>query len=353
MKQSIENSKDSKPILLLNEEFIQMVNSCHMLFPEEQEWSGILVFKVNKGDISNPKDMEMEAISLVPMDIGNSTFTEYETDERIFDVIDTYPQLDPVSDKFDRSFMTGHIHSHHKMKTYFSQVDLGEVMNNADKYLFYLSLIVNYSGRYVAKIVVPGTVTTITTKTTKMSGRQNATISSKEETTKVIVDMDCDIVVKPTSNKWLTDNIDNCINLLEDKKKKATTTMTSHGVYYDEDVIPTTVKSGEYVPEIVTTRVMPKLSDLISIGVSNEIAPLGTLHQISTILNPVDLKDYENAFINYFDIWMDKLPPSISRREALLAVRRFFNFHSKTWLVQTKLLSLLDLMIESHEVQRN
>ena len=49
----------------------------------------------------------------------------------------------------------GLIHTHHSMSCFFSHTDTTELTTNASKYNFYLSLIVNFDGKYVCKIAFP------------------------------------------------------------------------------------------------------------------------------------------------------------------------------------------------------
>jgi hypothetical protein len=50
------------------------------------------------------------------------------------------------------NWKTGHIHTHHDMKAYFSGTDMSELNDNVDKHNYYLSLIVNFAGQYDAKV---------------------------------------------------------------------------------------------------------------------------------------------------------------------------------------------------------
>ena len=64
--------------------------------------------------------------------------------------MEQFPQLMEDQGKWKM----GHIHSHHNMSTFFSGTDTDELHENAVNYLYYLSLIVNFSGKYSAKIAV-------------------------------------------------------------------------------------------------------------------------------------------------------------------------------------------------------
>lgn len=109
------------------------------------EWSGMLLYDVIKGDVSDPANLEIEVKHIFLMDIGNAAYTEYETDEDIVDIYDNIPDA--------MGWKTGHIHTHHSGSTYFSGTDMDELHTNVDKHNYYLSLVVNFKGTYSAKIV--------------------------------------------------------------------------------------------------------------------------------------------------------------------------------------------------------
>lgn len=110
----------------------------------DTEWSGILLYDVVSGSPADPKNFKLEAKHIFLMDIGTAGYTEYEADE---DIVDIY---DNIEDAMEMKI--GHIHSHHRMDTFFSATDMSELNDNVDKHNYYLSLIVNFNGRYNAKV---------------------------------------------------------------------------------------------------------------------------------------------------------------------------------------------------------
>ena len=54
------------------------------------EWSGILFYKLTKGNIDKLKDLEFTADFLYPMNIGSSTYTEFDYNSDIINAYDVY-----------------------------------------------------------------------------------------------------------------------------------------------------------------------------------------------------------------------------------------------------------------------
>lgn len=112
------------------------------------EWSAILLYTV-EGHITTPEKMVCRVDSLYLMDKGTAAYTEHNYDnEDIIDMIDEHSEY--------LNMKWGHIHSHNNMRSYFSGTDMGELHNNAPNHTYYLSLIVNNAGEYVAKLAYIG-----------------------------------------------------------------------------------------------------------------------------------------------------------------------------------------------------
>jgi len=129
--------------LILTPEIINQIMFLHASIGPT-EWSGILLYDVVSGDPSKPKDFALEAKHIFLMDIGTAGATEYSPDA---DIVDMYDKIEGSME-----MKSGHVHSHHNMNTFFSGTDTDELMTNADKYNYYVSLIVNFSGNYSCKV---------------------------------------------------------------------------------------------------------------------------------------------------------------------------------------------------------
>ena len=109
------------------------------------EWSGILLYTI-EGNFRDVPNLVFTAQELFFMDIGSSTYTEYEGSPEIVDMWDNIADMD--------NYRIGHIHSHHNMATFFSGTDLSELDDNAHNHVVYLSLIVNFAKIYSAKAAI-------------------------------------------------------------------------------------------------------------------------------------------------------------------------------------------------------
>lgn len=111
--------------------------------PTRQEWSGVMFYKVTGPGISNLKETTVEILDILALNIGNSVFTKYESDEpRLLEYILNYPELT------EEGVYRGHIHSHHEMATNFSGTDISELIESAEYFNVFVSLIVNNVGSY-------------------------------------------------------------------------------------------------------------------------------------------------------------------------------------------------------------
>jgi len=134
---------ETKGRLILPVEIINQIMYLHSSIGKT-EWSGLLLYDVISGNPSKPSEFLLKAKHIFLMDVGSAAFTEYQTDG---DIVDLYDKVEGAME-----MKMGHIHSHHDMSAFFSGTDVDELMQNSDKHNYYLSLIVNFSGNYVAKV---------------------------------------------------------------------------------------------------------------------------------------------------------------------------------------------------------
>jgi hypothetical protein len=109
------------------------------------EWSGRLVWRILEGTIEDPSSLVVEAIDIIPMDIGTPGFTEFETGNEAVEYFNKHPKL-------FRKVKMGLIHTHHTMGAYFSGTDSATMEEWSTKDGLFLSLIVNFKETPVAKI---------------------------------------------------------------------------------------------------------------------------------------------------------------------------------------------------------
>lgn len=168
---------------------------------EGLEWSGLIFYDV-EGDISDPANMKLKVVDFVLLDIGTAGYTEFKLGVNLFDVFDEKPHL--------MGKQYGLMHSHHKMKAFFSGTDSENLHESAAMFNFYLSLIVNIEGDFVAKVSVQGR---------RESHGINYTKNNKGQMTKVEFSTSCDCVfVYDCDIKWESSQIHKVDTL---KKAKA------------------------------------------------------------------------------------------------------------------------------------
>lgn len=115
------------------------------------EWSGMLFYK--KGGEFQDGTLIVTAVDLVLLDIGTSTYTE-------FDITPEVVAYQVDNDLLDCEI--GLIHSHNVMKAFFSNTDINTLREYGSQMNHFVSLIVNNEGIYSAaitrKILVKDTV---------------------------------------------------------------------------------------------------------------------------------------------------------------------------------------------------
>ena len=111
------------------------------------EWCGIFTYVKETGHITDPSSVLVRTVDVYPMDIGTHSYTEFDSDDpnAMCDLMDRMPSY------LDHRY--GMIHTHHTMDTFFSGTDIQELHDNVANYdPYYISLIVNFKGKYTAKI---------------------------------------------------------------------------------------------------------------------------------------------------------------------------------------------------------
>lgn len=154
MKMEIINIEEvvtkDKPTMHIRDSFAQKVNYLCNLLPNN-EWSGILFYKVNKSPLNiNFPDITCEDLLL--MDVGGATTTEFSMNSETVAYMAEYPELIDCQ--------IGLIHSHANMKVFYSGTDLNTLRENGEETNHFVSLVVNNAGDYLGAITrkVNGTV---------------------------------------------------------------------------------------------------------------------------------------------------------------------------------------------------
>lgn len=213
-RRTVINLKKSAT-LILTQELLLKIHYFHHRVRSGAEWSGILKYDVESGDMKDPENWILKAHDLILMDEGTAGYTEYEYDPQ-----DAY-SWDQVQEAMENEKPLGHIHTHHNMGAFFSGTDTSELHDNAPNHAFYLSLIVNYKepDKWVAKVAICGELTE------KGTIKQNSMFSflkkGKNKTvqidkkTPVLYLIDCNIEVEESAKEF-----QGRLEVLREKKRK-------------------------------------------------------------------------------------------------------------------------------------
>ena len=106
------------------------------------EWSGVLFYDVE----GSFEDGSLKVIckDILPMDIGNTTYTEWDMNADVISYIVDHSEL--------VGSYQGLVHSHHAMATFFSGTDTNTLKEEGSDVNHFVSLIVNNAGTYNAAI---------------------------------------------------------------------------------------------------------------------------------------------------------------------------------------------------------
>lgn len=108
------------------------------------EWSGVLFYK-SSGRI-HYDDFKIELVDIFPMHKGTGTSTGFNFHDPKF------IKWQAENIEFVKKHRFGLVHSHNNIDAFFSGTDNEELIDNADAFPYYLSVVVNNKGKYVAKI---------------------------------------------------------------------------------------------------------------------------------------------------------------------------------------------------------
>lgn len=106
------------------------------------EWSGVLFYDIEGSFEDN--SLRVICKDILPMDIGNATYTEWNMNADVVSYIVDHPEL--------VGSYQGLVHSHHAMPTFFSGTDTNTLKEEGSDVNHFVSLIVNNEGTYNAAI---------------------------------------------------------------------------------------------------------------------------------------------------------------------------------------------------------
>jgi len=165
--------------------------SCSQI--NSNEWSGMIFYDVD-GDINDPANMTIHIKEIIPWHKGSGTYTEYDFTkipaEKIMKIYEDNPELS----NYDGY---GNIHSHVNMSVFFSGTDTSTLVDMAEDFNFFLSVIVNNNYDVIAKVSAVIQEEGRITSNTKIKGKNGdwiATPLDQEYSKKSVLIYECDIL---------------------------------------------------------------------------------------------------------------------------------------------------------------
>ena len=186
----------------------------------ETEWSGVL-FYTPSGNFEDGS-LEIRCEDLFPMDIGSTTYTEFNMSPDVISYMAQHPEL--------LDYKMGLIHSHNNMSTFFSTTDLNTLQEEGNERNHFVSLIVNNAGKYSAAITRKIKYTSL--RSLSYEGF-NGTVTGEQETVEgeEIEYFNLDIEFeKPTENPFV-EVADRLAEIKKAKQQATTTSVYSSGNY--------------------------------------------------------------------------------------------------------------------------
>lgn len=224
---SSSTTTPTKPVVKLNEftpavkgkliitpEFKQQIDYLHAKVGSV-EWCGMLFYTILEGDFTDYSKLVIRPDDIFLMDIGSSAHTAATVSQE--DLMEMYEKIPDA----ETGKKYGLIHTHHTMSTFFSGTDTDELNTNTHLHNYYLSLIVNFSGVYCAKIAFIAEVE----KAFKFKNTDDTPIQANS-TEKIIVKIDLDIVIEKQVLE-VPEYISARFLSIDEKRKKAIKTYSS------------------------------------------------------------------------------------------------------------------------------
>lgn len=188
-----------------------------------KEWSGELITR-EKGCINDLDAWEITAEDMFLADIGTAGGTEYEVGRGPFkgsDIIELYEKFPELE---EGKLKLHHIHTHHSMNSFFSGTDWENLETRSLVSNYFLMLIVNFAGNFIAKVAFKAKRDGI--KKTKLSfannidGLKPITLGSEKDE-EILVIMDCKVEVDEniTVEKEFEDRYKSVVKAKEEEEK--------------------------------------------------------------------------------------------------------------------------------------
>lgn len=259
------------------------------------EWSGILFYKLNKGNLAELNNLEFRTEFLYPMNIGSHAYTEFDYSGEVMNAYDLREDLIECS--------TGMLHTHHSMAAFFSGTDSDELLANCKHFNYYISLIVNFSKEYKCKIAFPSKTKTVNSFTIKgENGELIVASKSGEEDNIIIGELAVEFENVLEVPEWLS------IRTQELKVKKAKVVATPVKTYSTTPYTPKSYNDYDFPSTVV--KKFPSGKQFL-VGLMNLDATYADDDISSTLvaieMHDLDLAEYDLAISNNIEIVHDEL----------------------------------------------
>lgn len=186
------------------------------------EWSGILFYKLTSGNITSLKDLIFGVEFIYPMNIGSSTYTEFDYSSEVMNAYDLNDELIECSQ--------GMLHTHHSMSTFFSGTDTDELLSNCKNFNYYISLIVNFDKNYKCKIAFPTKAKVVKEYSIKNNeGKYIKAKSSVEEDIILVGESEIQFEKQVQTEEWIVNRVEELKTQAAEKAKAKTATTYTGG----------------------------------------------------------------------------------------------------------------------------
>ena len=191
----------NKPTVVVTERLKKQIDWLHEKCGAT-EWSGELITS-ETNTINDLDNWTITCEDIFLVDVGTAAYTSYEVDKGgfksadIIDLYDSYPGL------LDGTKKAQHIHTHHNMQAFFSGTDWSQLEDRGVLSNYFMMLIVNFKGEYVAKVAFKaeksGKDAVELNFANNLDGRAPLTLAG-QSAKEVLVVMDCNVVFEKIEN---------------------------------------------------------------------------------------------------------------------------------------------------------
>lgn len=242
----MEEKKEVKPVL----ELVHRQDIFKIVIPVEVEkkirflckniwdveWSGVLFYKV-EGAFED-KSLTIRCVDLFQMDIGTSTYTEFNVSPDMATYMVDHPEL------LEEGIYQGLIHSHNNMAAFFSDTDIATLSVEGNDMAHFVSLIVNNAGKYSAGVTRKyKCVQTVSEKYTypTWNGEVREGVETFDIEEEKLEWFNLDIVFENATNDFETEMMERIKEIKESKKKVVTPVYKGYPQYdnYGKNIAPT------------------------------------------------------------------------------------------------------------------